>query len=334
MKQPNVVFLLFMVFLESNQACAQKSKPLLLARTMSEWDGSVWQRYDSSYHYYDAEGRLLISRDDDDYRWQYAYDEKNNLIWEMEEHPTQPFGLYEKAQRTTYVYDSKNNMITRISQAADDKAVLVNNEKRCVSYDVNNRKVEEVDYVFDIENGYFVKSYKSTYSCDKMNKLINELEVAYTEDSTRLESDRYKTFTYDSKNNQTIVLVQWRDTLTKKYETSYRQRFTYGKSGNKILTETLEFWSDSLNSFVPRELNIFKYDDKQNILGKTRQIWNKKTKVFETENIFTKKYEYTYENGNMTSELEKGWDAKSNTLVNRYLFKYYYQQETSKKKKP
>ncbi len=181
----------------------------------------------------------------------YTYDEKKNLITELED----SFNGLGHDFKTEYIYYDNNNIKYKTCYTSDDyeKNGWKTTGKYEYIYDDNNRVVNELYHIYDEESDSFTLTFKEEYSYDDNGNLLNEFRYRYLATNESWSNIHKSEYTYDKNNKIKYVYWQWNNET---WEERIKADYKYDKNNNLILETN---YSNTSGSFKMSKKEVIKY---------------------------------------------------------------------------
>jgi len=201
--------------------------------------------------------------------YEAKYDKKNNLVFEAKYIAYEYKGeqKYQFEYRNEFVYDERNNIIQEITYGDKEEFSF----KHCYEYDENNNLVKAMD--IDAEDN-IISTYEARYDengnmlefkmFDKSGKLSAHNKAEYQKNRITKETDCFSeeeivisTFTYD-KNDNLIEHTTMNDSLGEPFLEKYK--YIYDDKNN-VIEEIYYVYFDEIENWKPisKQKNIIEY---------------------------------------------------------------------------
>jgi hypothetical protein len=296
----------------------------------------AWQGMDSFAFTYDKQGNkntvTQFSGDDSLYpivKGIYTFNPKNqiytqeNYLWDF----TSKSWSNTPSSKSTFTYNNVDSLITILTETLDS-ITWVNNSKTEFTYDGNNNRIQELNFIWDT----LTKSW-SNANCQKTtmtynaNKCSSKMYYIWNTNSKQFDQTTNFIYTYNTKGKLETTINQVWDGVNA-WHNSTKDSVVYDK--NNIKTEEYGFNFD--DGKTKSWLLAFKYTNSINSNNQIDQTllttWNTKTNSFPIdENARQITFNYNKYN-NLKTIFDKRFDTISKQFVDYNEDYFYYTSDT------
>ncbi len=265
----------------------------------------------------------IITRQDEEIKRIYAYDEYGNLITEKWQTYTQ--GNWLNQVQYAFTYDEYGNKFSYLTQLWEDNSwanLSISNYEYGISGEMLVREIKQwsnegwvnygiITFYYNPEgkllsyqskrwvNDQWENQWLATYTYDSNGNLLTDLHQYWV--NNVWENSELKSYSYDLFNNQlTFLLQDWDDTT---WANIYIITRSYDGSGN-ILTIKTTFWHN--NGWHDAWLLTYIYDSNEHITNQLNQYWE--NGELETYGMHTNIYDVNF---NCLSQMYQTWGVNS-----------------------
>jgi len=249
----------------------------------------------------------------------FFYDNNGNHTSDIAQSWLKGFNVWVLSDKNDFQYDAMGNLI---QEANYSWSTLTNKwvckGKHIYSYNSQHMIIQEVDSVLNTILGGLIPSVKNEYSYDGAGYITSSIRYMWDDPSSQWANFIRSEFLFDNKGNDTLEMDYSHDE-TDQWVFNTKLESAYNASG-KLTKKIAQSWLTSITKWIPAGRFEYTYNN----YGIETQLFYAWDFVKNNWFAFTRD-EYSYDaDGNQIQDIYYIWNADSSKMITTTRTKSYY----------